>query len=97
MSQKLLAPYVNPSEPGSLGGVAKFAKARGLSNPKAKKLLEEVLIYTLHEPRRGQFPTRPVMAFFYRSAVGDGPYGRSEIRQMEPRTQVYFNCGGYVV
>ena len=64
MSQKLLAPYVNPSEPGSLRGVAKFAKAHGLSNPKAKKLLEEVLSYTLHEPRRGQFPTRPVVAFF---------------------------------
>lgn len=64
MLQKLLASYVNPSEPGSLGGVAKFAKAHGLSNPKAKKLFEGVLSYTLHKPRRRKFPTIPVMAFF---------------------------------
>lgn len=64
MSQKLLASNVNPSEPGSLGGVAKFAKAHGLSNPKAKKLLEGVLSYTLRKRRRRKFPTIPVMAFF---------------------------------
>ena len=64
MSQKLLASNVNPSEPGSLGGVAKFAKALGLSNPKAKKLLEGVLSYTLRKRRRRKFPTIPVMAFF---------------------------------
>ena len=63
MSQKLLASYVNPSEPGSLGGVAKFAKAHGLSNLKAKKLLDGVLSYTLHKSRRRKFPTIPVMVF----------------------------------
>lgn len=64
MSQKLLASNVSPSEPGSLGCVAKFAKAHGLSNPKAKKLLEGVLSYTLRKRRRRKFPTIPVMAFF---------------------------------
>ena len=44
--------------------MAKFAKAHGLSNPKAKKLLEGVLSYTLHKPRQRKFPTIPVMAFF---------------------------------
>lgn len=64
MSQKLLASNVSHSEPGSLGCVAKFAKAHGLSNPKAKKLLEGVLSYTLRKRRRRKFPTIPVMAFF---------------------------------
>lgn len=36
----------------------------GYPIPKPKKLLEGVLSYTLHKPRRREFPTIPVMAFF---------------------------------
>ena len=63
MAQKLSNAYGNPSEPGSLGGVAKFAKAHGLPLSKAKQLLQGLLSYTLHKPRRRKFPTLPVMVF----------------------------------
>ena len=60
MAQKLSNAYVDPSQSGSLGGVAKFAKAHGLTQSKARQVL---LSYTLHEPRSRHFPTLPVMVF----------------------------------
>ena len=63
MAQKLSNAYVDPSQPGSLGGVAKFAKAHGLTQSKARQVLETMLSYTLHKPRRRQFPTLPVIVF----------------------------------
>ena len=63
MAQKRSNAYVDPSQPGSLGGVAKFAKAYGLTQSKARQVLETLLNYTLHKPRRRHFPTLPVMAF----------------------------------
>ena len=63
MPPKLSIGYVDPSQPGALGGVAKFAKAHGLDQSKARKVLETLLSYTLHEPRRRHFPTLRVMAF----------------------------------
>ena len=63
MAQKLSHAYVDPSQPGSLGGVAKFAKALGLTQSKARQVLETLLSYTLHKPRRRHFPTLPVMVF----------------------------------
>ena len=50
MAQKLSNAYVDPSQPGSLGGVAKFAKAHGLTQSKARQVLETMLSYTLHKP-----------------------------------------------
>ncbi|CAH3173600.1 unnamed protein product [Porites lobata] len=43
MAQKLSNAYVDPSQPGSLGGVAKFAKAHGLAQSKARQVLETML------------------------------------------------------
>ena len=63
MAQKLSNAYVDPSQPGSLGGVAKFAKAHGLTQSKARRVLQTLLSYTLHKPRRRHFPTLPVMVF----------------------------------
>ena len=63
MAQKLSNAYVDPSQPGSLGGVAKFAKAHGLTQSKARQVLQTLLSYTLHKPRRRHFPTLPVMVF----------------------------------
>ena len=63
MSQKPWNAYVDPSQPGSLGGMAKFAKAHGLTQPKARQVLETMLSYTSHKPRRRQFPPLPVMVF----------------------------------
>ena len=61
MAQQLSNVYVDPSKSGSSGGVAKFANARGLTQPKARQPLETMLSYTLHKLRRRQFPTLPVM------------------------------------
>ena len=61
MSRKLSASYVDPTEPGSLGGVAKFAKAHKIPVSKAKKDLQQVLSYTLHKPRRRRFKTLPTL------------------------------------
>lgn len=63
MSEKLLAAYKDPTQAGSLGGVAEFAKAHGLSKAKVKQLLQQELSYTLYKPRRKHFPTLPVLVF----------------------------------
>ena len=55
--------YTDPSQPGSLGGVARFAKTYNIPLKTAKKALERELGYTLHKPRRTRFPTTPVMVF----------------------------------
>ena len=44
METKLSA-YVDPTEPGSLGGIAKFAKAHKIPQSQAKKELQQVLSY----------------------------------------------------
>ena len=58
----LLSDYKDPAAPGSLGGVARFAAAQGISVGRAKRLLENELSYTLHKPRRQRFPTLKVQA-----------------------------------
>jgi len=55
--------YEDPSQPGALGGVSAFAKAHKLLEPDAKKILEQVLSYTLHKPVRKRFPTSPTLVF----------------------------------
>lgn len=63
MSPKLSASYINPAEPGSLGGVHAFAKAHKLSQAQSQQRLEQILSYTLHKPRRRRFPTLPTKVF----------------------------------
>ena len=63
METKLSASYVDPTEPGSLGGIAKFAKAHKIPQSQAKKELQQVLSYTLHKPRRRRFKTLPTLVF----------------------------------
>lgn len=55
--------YNDPTRPGSLGGVERFAKANGLSVAKAEHILQSVLSHTLHKPRRRRFPTSPTLVF----------------------------------
>ena len=50
MSPKLSVSYINPTEPGSLGGVHTFAKAHKIPQAQAKQQLEQLLSYTLHQP-----------------------------------------------
>ena len=61
VSQQWLNRYHDPSAPGSLGGVQRFAKAQGLPLKKAQRLLEQDVGYTLHKPRRRRFATLPVV------------------------------------
>ena len=61
-AQALLKRYRDPSKPGSLGGVERFAKTWKISNKRAQNLLRKDLAYTLHRPRRRRgFPTLPVV------------------------------------
>ena len=61
-AQALLKRYRDPSKPGSLGGVQRFAKTWKIPNKRAQNLLRKDLAYTLHRPRRRQgFPTLPVI------------------------------------
>ena len=55
--------YRDPTQPGSLGGVARFAKTQGISAERASKLLAKELGYTLHKPARRRFPTLRVLVF----------------------------------
>ena len=61
VSQEWLSRYHDPSAPGSLGGVQRFAKAQGLPLKKAQQVLERDVGYTLHKPRRRRFATLPVI------------------------------------
>ena len=60
---KVLSLYRDPSVAGSLGGVARFAKAQKLPVAKVREKLEADLGYTLHKPTRRRFPTLPVLVF----------------------------------
>ena len=51
----------DPGAAGSLGGVARFAKARHLPAAKVREILKGDLGYTLHQPTRRRFPTLPVL------------------------------------
>ena len=55
--------YEDPQEPGALGGVEPFAKAQKLKTPQAQRILQSVLSYTLHKPRRTRFSTAPTLFF----------------------------------
>ena len=55
--------YEDPQEPGALGGVQPFARAHKLKTPQAQRILQSVLSYTLHKPRRTRFPTTPTLVF----------------------------------
>ena len=55
--------YEDPHEQGALGGVDLFAKAHKLKTPQAQHILQSMLSYTLHKPRRSRFPTTPTLVF----------------------------------
>lgn len=59
----LLGRYRDPSRPGSLGGLTRFAQANKISVRRAREVLQRDLGYTLHKPRRRRFPTVPVVVF----------------------------------
>lgn len=59
----LLNRYHDPENPGSYGGVTRFAKANNIPIRRARTILEKDLGYTLHKPRRCHFPTLPVVVF----------------------------------
>ncbi|KAL9987907.1 hypothetical protein ACROYT_G002288 [Oculina patagonica] len=61
--EKILLDYHDPIQPGSLGGITRFAKTHKISVDTAKKVLERDLGYTLHKPRRRRFATLPVLVF----------------------------------
>ena len=55
--------YRDPTQPGSLGGIARFAREQGVTIARAKRVLAHELGYTLHKPTRRWFPTLPVLVF----------------------------------
>ena len=59
----LLRAYEDPHEPVALGGVEPFAKAHQLKILQPQQILQSVLSYTLHKPRRTRFPTTPTLVF----------------------------------
>ena len=62
-AMSLARAYEDPHEQGALGGVDPFAKAHKLKTPQAQQILQSVLSYTLHKPRRTRFPTTPTLVF----------------------------------
>ena len=62
-TEKKILDYNKPSVVGSLDSVSQYAKAKGISRPKAKKELEKNLAYTLHKPRRRRGLFQPVVVF----------------------------------
>ena len=60
---KVVAQYEDPTVPGSLGGVTRFAKAHQLSVAKVREKLAASLGYTLHKPTRRHFRTLPVLVY----------------------------------
>lgn len=62
-NDKLKELYGDPNQPGSLGGVAAFARANKVPYEQAKKALESSLGYSLHKPVRHKFETSLVLVF----------------------------------
>ena len=58
-----MSAYTDPQTPGSLGGVARYAQAQGLTQKEALRELQGELAYTLHRPVRRRFETLPVLVF----------------------------------
>ena len=58
---ELLRRYRDPTQPGSLGGAERFARAQGVSVKRVKAVLKRDLGYSLHKPVRRRFPTSGVM------------------------------------
>ena len=81
----LLRQYRDPTQPGSLGGVQRFAKTRGISAGRARVLLQRDLVYTLHKPTRRRFPTLPVLVF--------GPDEKWAADLVEVQTLAKYNKG----
>ena len=63
MWPKLSASYINPAEPGSLGGIHVFARSHKIPQAQAKQQLEQLLSYTLHKSRRRRFPALSTKVF----------------------------------
>ena len=62
-AMSLARAYEDSHEQGALGGVDPFAKAHKLKTSQAQQILQSVLSYTLHKPRRTRFPTTPTLVF----------------------------------
>lgn len=60
---KLAETYRDPAQPGSLGGIERFAKAQKVPVKRVQAILRKELGYTLHKPRRRRYPTLPVLVF----------------------------------
>ena len=58
---KALGAYADPTAPGALGGLRRYARAQGLSPTKARQVLQKDLAYTLHRPPRHRFQMAPIM------------------------------------
>jgi transposase InsO family protein len=61
--QVLLNRYHDPKNPGSYGGVTRCAKANDIPIRRARTILQKDLGYTLHKPRRRNYPTLPGEGF----------------------------------
>ena len=59
----VLSGYVDPKEPGALGGLKRYAEAQGISKAQARRVLEKDLSYTLHRTPRRRFKNAPVVVF----------------------------------
>ena len=58
---KIRDTYAQPSKRGSLGGVARYARAQKVPIHRVRRALERDVAYTLHKPVRRTFPTTPVI------------------------------------
>ena len=77
---KLLTSYHDPRQPGSLGGVTRFARAQKLPVREVRETLERSLGYTLHKPR-------------HRRAMGGGSDRSDQHFQVQSRLQVSIDSG----
>ena len=53
--------YADPTAPGALGGLRRYARAHKLKDRQTRQVLQKELTYTLHRLPRRRFPTAPVM------------------------------------
>ena len=59
--QDILSTYSEPSAPGALGGLRRFARAQRLSQAQARDALRKILAFALHRLPRRRFKMAPVM------------------------------------
>ena len=90
---KLFTSYHDPRQPGTLGGMTRFARAQKLPVTEVRETLERDLGYTLHKTPKTTFSYPSRDGVWYRRAMGVRSDRSDQHFQVQSRLQVSIDSG----